>query len=441
MSSPETTPDATDQGLKRALPARFVLAVTVGGIIGLGILRGPGEIAAVVQDPYIYLALWLLGGLFVLLSTAVIVELVGMTPRSGGTYTLVRHAYGPFSGFVIGWVDWLSFVADIALKAVVVVEFVGILLPATTPWQTVLAIMVTSAFAAVQLRGIALGAAIQQISTAVIGLIVVGFSLVLLLAEPVDVAALDPAPAVKTGLTAWSLVVATIIFTYDGWLYPAYFSGEVKGGAGAVARSCIKGIGIVIVLYLLLNAAMLTSVPLSALAGQELALSQALELAVSPAAATAVVFAALFILLSQQNLLYMGAPRIIHALAVDGLATKHAQAVGRGGNPVFAVLVTWIVSIGLIFVGGFKFLVLLCVFFFVILYLVLIVGVIILRRREPDSPRPYRAWGHPYSTAVCLVGWTIITGFQAVVERETAIYALVMVAIAWPVYRFLIRRS
>jgi APA family basic amino acid/polyamine antiporter len=171
-----------------------------------------------------------------------------------------------------------------------------------------------------------------------------------------------------------------------------------------------------------------------------LALSRALELAVSPAAANAVVFAALFILLSHQNLLYMGAPRIIHALAVDGLATKHAQAVGRGGNPVFAVLVTWIVSVGLILLGGFKFLVLLCVFFFVMLYLVLIVGVIILRRREPDSPRPYRAWGHPYSTAVCLVGWTIITAFQAVAERETAIYAVAMVAVAWPVYRFLIRK-
>jgi APA family basic amino acid/polyamine antiporter len=439
MISSETTLGATDKGLKRALPVRFVLAVTVGGIIGLGILRGPGEIAAVVRDPYFYLVLWLFGGLFVLLSTAVVVELVGMTPRSGGTYALVRHAYGPFSGFVIGWVDWLSFVADIALKAVVVVEFVGILLPATRPWQVELAIMVTSVFAAIQLRGIALGAAIQQIATAVIGLIIVGFSLLLLFAGRVEIADLDLAPAVNTGLGAWSLVVATIIFTYDGWLYPAYFSGEVKNGAGAVARSCIKGIGIVIALYLLLNTAMLTSVPLSALAGKELALSQALELAISPAAANAVVFAALFILLSHQNLLYMGAPRIIHALAVDGLATKHAQAVGRGGNPVFAVLVTWMVSVGLILLGGFKFLMLLCVFFFVILYLALIVGVIILRRREPDSPRPYRAWGHPYSTAVCLLGWTIITGFQAVAERETAIYAVAMVAVAWPVYRYLIR--
>jgi APA family basic amino acid/polyamine antiporter len=74
------------------------------------------------------------------------------------------------------------------------------------------------------------------------------------------------------------------------------------------------------------------------------------------------------------------------------------------------------------------------------LYLALIVGVLILRKREPDSERPYRAWGHPYSTIVCLVGWTIVTLFQAFAERETALYAVVMIAVSWPVYRYLVRK-
>lgn len=104
-----------------------MLAAIVGGVIGLGILRGPGEIAKVVTEPSLYLALWLLGGLFVLLSTAVTAELLGMTPRSGGAYSLIRRAYGPYAGFIIGWADWLSFAADLALKAVVIMEFVAIL--------------------------------------------------------------------------------------------------------------------------------------------------------------------------------------------------------------------------------------------------------------------------------------------------------------------------
>ena len=429
----------TEQDLARTLPARFVLAVVVGGVIGLGILRGPGEIAAVVSEPYLYLALWLLGGLFVLLSTAVVAELLSVTPRSGGAYTLVRRAYGPYAGFVIGWVDWMSFAADLALKAVVIIEFVAVLLPEAAEWRTQLALVVTTVFAAIQLRGIRLGALIQESATSLIALVIVVLSLVLFFVEAPPAGTTELAPE-KNALSDWSLVIATIIFTYDGWLYASYFSGEIKGGAGAAARSCIKGMIVVIALYMLLNAALVKSTDLAALAGSDLAMARALELANYPAAGTVVVIAAILILLSHQNLEYMGGPRILHALATDGLATRRAQKIGKGGNPVAAVVITWLLSVGLILVGGFDFLLLLCVFFFVPLYLAMIVGVLILRKREPDGERPYQAWGHPYSTIVCLAGWTIVTLFQGYVERETALYAVAMVAVSWPVYRYLARK-
>ena len=429
----------SDAHLARGLSGKFVLAVTVGGIIGLGILRGPGEIADVVTEPVPYLALWLIGGLFVLLSTAVSAELVGMTPRSGGFYSLVRRAYGPYPGFVIGWADWLTYPADLALKAVVITEFTAILLPGTETWATWLAIAVTSIFAVVQLRSINASAYLQETVTALIGLIIVALAVVLFFVNSPES---TPVTVVRgeSSLRDWSLVLATIIFTYDGWLYASYFSGEIRGGAGAVARGCIKGVVIVIALYMLLNLALVKSVGLAPLAGSDLALASALELAVHPAAGAFVVVAAIIILLSHQNLEYLTASRILQALAVDGLMVKKAQSVGKGGNPVVALLITWIVAVGLIFVGGFEFLLLLSVFFYVPLYLALIVGIIILRKTEPDEDRPYKAWGHPWSTFICLVGWSIITVFQAWVERETALYALGMIAVSLPVYLYLARR-
>jgi len=433
------TNEQPEQNQKRTLPSRFVLAVTVGGVIGLGIMRGPGEIAEVVTDSSLYLALWLFAGLFVLLSTAVSVELVGMTPRSGGVYSLVRRAYGPYSGFVIGWADWLTYATDLAIKAVVIMEFVAILLPDTAAWTTILAITATTIFAAVQLRGIELGALIQETATSLIGLFIFGLAMLLLFAEAPESGVSNPVPA-DNSLNDWSLLIATIIFTYDGWLYAAYFTGEIRGGPGAVGRSCIKGMIVVIALYMLLNIALVKSVGLAALAGSDLALARALELAVHPAAGAVIVVAAIVILLSHLNLEYMSGPRVLQALAEDGLAARHAQDVGRGGNPVFAVIFTWLVSVGLILLGGFEFLLLFSVFLFVPLYLALIVGVLILRKREPDTRRPIRAWGHPYSTIVCLVGWSVITVFQAYVERETALYAVAMVAVSWPVYWYLARK-
>jgi APA family basic amino acid/polyamine antiporter len=423
---------------KRILGSGFTLAVVIGGTIGLGILRTPGEVATVVTNPWVFVSLWVLGGLTTLLVAVVYAELIAMTPRSGGTYALVRRAYGPFPGFVIGWVDWLSFVGDIALKAVVVVEFAAILFPATRLWQTPLAIMVSSVFAALQLRGLALGAKIQQVAAAALALIVVGFTLALVFAES-SIGNATSVPVAATGLGAWSLVFASIIYTYDGWDYPAYFGGEIKGGGGAVARTLIKGVVVLTLLYVFLAAALAFKVPLASLAGKELSLASALEMAVSPLASTVVVVVAIVMLLAHQNLMYMSTPRILQAMAVDGLFVRRAGKISKGGNPIFAVVLSWGFSVGLIMIGGFHFLLHLLVFFSLGITVVLIAGVLILRVRQPDADRPYRAWGHPWSTYACLIFCILLTLFQAVAEIHTAAYAVVFVAISWPVYRFLVR--
>jgi APA family basic amino acid/polyamine antiporter len=428
----------TQHNTRRILGSGFTLAANIGGIIGLGILRTPGEIAEVVPDPWVFVSLWIIGGLFVLLTAVVVAELVGMTPRSGGTYALVRRAYGPFPGFVMGWVDWLSFIADIALKAVVLTEFLALLIPAAAQWQTPMAIMVSSLFAALQLRGVALGARIQEIAAATMALIVVGFTVALVFADSPagDATSL---PDAATGLGSWSLVIASIIYTYDGWSSAAYFSGETRDGSGAVARACIKGVVIIIPLYVMLLAALAWKVPLASLAGSELALADALAMAVSPGASTAVLVVAMIMLLAYQNLLYMSAPRVLEALAVDGLALERARHISKGGNPTFAVLLTWALSVGLIMVGGFGFLLHLSVFFYMFVYVALALGVIILRSRQPDANRPYRAWAHPWSTYLCLLGWLLIGAYDAVAEIQAAGYAAILIAISWPVYRHLAR--
>jgi APA family basic amino acid/polyamine antiporter len=426
---------------KRVLSSGFTLAVTIGGIVGLGILRTPGEVASIAPNPLLFVSLWVMGGIFALLSTVVAAELIAMTPRSGGTYSLVRRAYGPFPGFVIGWVDWLSFVADIALKAVVVTEFATLLFPAMDTWQIPLAIMVSTVFAALQLRSLAMSAKIQQFAAAAMALIIVGFTLALLVAGSEPVLDTTLAPRTARGIGGWSIVIAALIYTYDGWLYAAYFSGEIKGGSRALIRSAIKGVIIVILLYTFLAVALAWKVPLESLAGNELALARALEIAVSPLASTVVLVAAVIMTLAHQNVLYMSTPRIIQAMAVDGLAVKRVGEISKGGNPVFAVIISWGLSVGLIIIGGFEFLLHLSVFFHLFVYVLLIAGVFILRKRQPDADRPYRAWGHPWSTLICLLGWISFTLFQTIVEIETAIYAGIMLAISWPVYNLITKKT
>lgn len=424
-------------GLKRVLSRGFAISAVIGGIIGLGVLRTPGEIAKVVTNPWAFAGLWVAGGLFVVLSTLVVGELIGLSPRSGGPYVLVRRGLGPYPGFVMGWVDWLSFVADIALKAVVVVEYAALLAPIDGVSKTGVPMVLITVFAVLQLRGARLGAGIQRLAAAFIALSVVGFTLMLVLAPSVP-AVSAPAEA-RSGLSAWALVIASIIFTYDGWIYACYFGGEVKGGGRELALSCVRGILVVFLLYVGLMASLAFSVPLTNLAGENLALAAALEQAVSPFAATLVVACAVVILLAHQNLLFLGAPRILYALSVDRLGTERAARIGGRGNPLFAVLASWSVAMVLLLAGGFEFLLQLCVFFFVLLYVGLLTGLLILRRKEAEAERPFRAWGHPVTTVFCLVCWTAVTLFQGISEPETALYALIMIAVSLPVYMWLKR--
>ncbi len=428
----------TQRQSKRILGTGFSLAITVGGIIGLGILCTPGIIAEVTVDPFIFLLLWVVGGLFALLTANVVAELVGMTPRSGGTYALVRRAYGPFPGFVMGWVDCLCYIAEIALKAVAVTAFARQLIPETAPWSTHIAITVSTVFALLQLRSVALSAKIQEFAATLMALIIVGFTVVLLFGKS---AVLDApsAPTAVAGIKAWSLVIVAIIYTYDGWSGAAYFSGEIEGGSKVAARACIKSVLIIIPLYLLLAGALALKVPLASIAGSEMALADALKIAVSPAASATVLVAAIIMQMAHQNLLYMGAPRILQEMAVDGLAMKQAAEASEGRNPSFGVLVTWLPSIGLILIGGFDFLLHLIIFFYMFIYVALVLGVITLRLKQPDADRPFRAWAHPWTTYICLIVWLMIGLYDAYAEMEYTAYGVIMIAASWPVYRYLTR--
>ncbi len=94
--------------LLRILGVGFGLAVIVGNTIGAGILNRPGEIAARLPNIWLFIAVWIAGGLYALLGAISIAELGTMLPRSGGQYVFARHALGDYAGFIVGWSDWIS---------------------------------------------------------------------------------------------------------------------------------------------------------------------------------------------------------------------------------------------------------------------------------------------------------------------------------------------
>ena len=209
--------------------------------------------------------------------------------------------------------------------------------------------VVTSGFALLQLGGTRLSGNVQNGASIGIGLIVVSLAIALFYGFLANGGTVDAPASISfsgtPGMAAIGLTVAAVVFTYDGWYAASYFSGEVKSGGRAVAIGSLQGAAIIMALYVLLNLALVLSVPLPALAGHKLALAGALDLVIGAGAGTIILLAAVFILLAHQNLQYMIASRILYSLSADGLGSRHATGVSDKGTPAAAVIFSWLLVV------------------------------------------------------------------------------------------------
>src|SRR3954471_1192244 len=127
---PSSLSAAQPGALRRVLGLGFGLAVIVGSTLGIGILRTPGLVAGQLPTPGSILLVWIVGGLYTLLSAMCFAELGTMLPREGGYYVYARHAFGDTVGFAVGWTDWLTYCAVLGYVSIGFAEFVAVLVPA-----------------------------------------------------------------------------------------------------------------------------------------------------------------------------------------------------------------------------------------------------------------------------------------------------------------------
>ena len=431
-------PPRTSGRLLQVLGVGFGLAVAIGNTIGAGILRAPGEVARHLPDPGLFLAAWAIGGLYAILGAIQVAELAAMLPRSGGQYVFARHALGDYAGFVVGWSDWLSVCGTVAAVSIVIGDFSAALVPALRGHETTLAAAVAVAFALTQWRGVRWGSRIQNATSlakavAFLALIAAAFALG---GGPVVT---DPA-APPSGLalaTALLLALQGVIYTYDGWTGPVYFSEEIQDPGRNVPRALLGGVLSVIAIYLLVNAAFLYVLPVGRIAGEEFAAGAVAEAIFGARGDTILRALTVLSLLSAVNANQLMASRTLFGLGRDRLFSSRAAIVNAGGTPSVALWLGTVVAILFIVLGRtFEQVITVLAFFFVANYTVSFTSVFVLRRREPLRPRPYRAWGYPYTTAAALVGSVAFLLGAVAADTRNSMYALLLLAGSYPLFRW-----
>lgn len=434
------TVDRPQGRLLRVLGVSFGLAVIIGNTIGAGILRTPGEVAAQVPNAWVFISMWILGGLYALLGALCLAELGTMLPRSGGQYVFAHRALGPFAGFIVGWSDWLSTCGTTAAVSIVIGEYTGVLLPRFAGRAVYVASFVAILFAVLQWRGIRWGSRVQNLTgllkaLAFVALVVACFAL-----GGGSTVAVPPMPVMPTGaplLFALVLALQAVIYTYDGWNGVIYFSEEVREPGRDIPRALFGGVLVVTGIYLLVNLALLYVLPLSQIAGEKLALGAAAGVVFGVYGDTIIRAVTVISMLSGINAYHLMASRVLFAMSRDGLFSKRAAKVNAGGTPTVALLFSTIVAVLFILSGTFERVIAILAFFFVANYTMSFVSVFVLRRSAPDLPRPYRTWGHPWTTALALGGSIAFLVGAVASDTRNSVYALALLAASYPSFLLL----
>lgn len=421
--------------LKKVLGIGFGIAVMIGGTIGVGILRTPGTIAGLVENYWLIILCWVFGGTYVLLGAGAFAEMATMMPKAGGPYNYVKRAFGDYAGFLAGWFDYIVNAIAPSYFCIVISEYMALLFPVLMDFQTIIAVGFLLVFVLLHASGIKNGSIAQQVTSI---LKVVFFSALIVSCFTVKVNTAETvqhSTVLKSGILIGILKSMQLVTgTYDGWWSVCFFAEEDKNPSRNIPRSLFTGGITVTAIYILLNLAIFHVVPISSMANSSLAASDAANIVFGPSGATFVVVLAIVSLISILNAYMMIPSRILFGLSRDGFFVKQGAYVNRGGTPMVALVISSIFSLILIVAGTFEQLFMLASFMVVVVMGLSFAAHIKLRISEPDTPRPYRAWGYPWtSIIVLLISVALFVGF-AIGDRYNLILILIAGAVTYPAY-------
>jgi basic amino acid/polyamine antiporter, APA family len=424
------TPGVTaesSRGLHRILGLGFGLAVIIGSTIGIGILRTPGLVAGQLGTPSAILAVWMVGGLYTLLGAVCLTELGTMLPVAGGYYVYARRAFGETAGFAVGWTDWLTYCAVLGYISIGLGEFAAVLAPNLAPMVTPIAIAALLGFVVLQWGGVRVSSRFQEVATAI--KFAAFLALVIGCLALAGGASRAAAPALTPTFAGLIVAFQSVAITFGGWQSALYFTEEDRDPRRNLPRAMIGGVAVVIVVYLLVNVALLAVLPVPDLARSTLPAADAAQIVLGGRGSQIITILSIVSLAPLLNAIMMIGTRILYAMARDGMLPARAATVNAGGTPTVATLVTTAVAVVLIATGTFQKLVAVASFFLAVNYFVSCLALIVLRRREPDAVRPFRAWGYPWSAGIVVAGSAGFAVAALVADTPNALIALVLLAV------------
>lgn len=462
--------------------------IVAGSMIGSGIFIVSADIARQVGSPGWLLVVWLITGSLTIGAALSYGELAAMMPRAGGMYVYLKEAYSPLWGFLYGWTHFLVIgTATIAAVAVAFSRFTGILIPQISEANYIiepvrlgsssyafslstaqlLGIVMIVLLTLLNTRGLNLGKMIQNVFTfaktgSLVALIVLGIIVGLVSYPEIAAANFSDLWTVRgnlqdvghglTAVAAFGLFVGICVaqtnslFSADAWHNVTFTAGEVKNPKRNLPLSLLLGTGGVILLYLLANIAYLTTLRFEDIqtVPSDRVGSATAEVIFPGAGAALMAVAIMISTFGCNNGLIFAGPRAYFAMAKDGLFFKAAGQLNKFHVPAWALVIQGILaclyvlprtvradgSYGSLYNDLLTYVISAALIF----YILAIAAVFVLRVKQPNAERPYKAFGYPIIPALYCIGAAIILVVLFVYQTTATWPGLLIVLTGVPVY-------
>ena len=460
-ASSRSVPSSDPASLERRLGPFDAAAIIVANVIGGGILFFPPRIAANTPTTWVFLSTWVAGGFLAFCGAMAYAELAALRPRAGGEYVYLREAYGRLAGFLTGWTSFVAgFAGAIAANAMVVPFYLERFAPgaaSSTPWvqiplpffsftlsnQTAIAIAIVWLLAIIHIRGVGPGRLVSNALTILkVGALLVFIAVGLAMS---GAAAAPPGAASAGAVTAtgWLLGLIVVMFVYSGWNAAAYMAEEVRNPGRNLPLSLAMGTGAVTLIYILINVFYLKVIPIQELVTVKgSVLDVAAERLIGVNAGNVMGIVSIIGLVASVNAMTFAGPRVYFAMARDGVFLPAAAGVhptyktpwlSITGQAVWATIL--ILTGSLDALGNY-------VAFAITLFGGIAVGaVFVLRARDPQAPRPFKAIGYPLTPAIFVL-FSAVMVFNAIYrEPRVTGLGLLVIAAGIPLYLWFTSRA
>jgi basic amino acid/polyamine antiporter, APA family len=430
-------PGSGEDRLERRLGVWSTAAILVGITIGSGIFRVPAVAAAEAGTLASVALLWIVGGAVALFGALTLAELATLFPHSGGIYVFLREAYGPLPAFLFGWTRLLVIQpSSLGAIAMIFAAYLAALLGLGDGAVRWLAAGVIALLAAANIRSLAWGAAVQNVSTTAKVVALGGLVLaVFVFGDASSGAFAAPGALAPLSWGGFGIALISVMWTYDGWADATYVGGEVRDPGRTMPRALIAGVLAIVLIYLAINAAYLLVLPLGVMAGSELVAADAAVRVFGAVGAGLVSALVVLSTFGSLNGAVMTGPRVIFALADDDLFFRPIAAVHpEWRTPHAAIGLAALLGIAYVSLRTFEQLAASFILGIWPFYVLSVLAVFVLRARHPELARPYRTWGYPVVPVLFLIASLAMLGNALVTQPGPTLFGFGVILAGVPVY-------